>query len=145
MQGTQIGRNINGLGYGGKLNEGQWHRVVARCEYNVLSCFIDGVKVIQATSANPSSWVMHELFYFFCDNDGEEKDVDVAEICFWDDFLSYEQIIALGGVGTPTGIDKVQAQKSGKLQEGIYNLKGQRLSSPQRGLNIIDGKLILVK
>ena len=144
--GTEIGRNINGLGYGGRLYEGQWHRVVARAEYNVLSCFIDGVKVLQATSANNGSWVMHELFYLFCDNDGEEKDVDVAEICFWDDCISAEQISALGGVGTPTGIDKIQGtQKSRKVQEGIYNLKGQRLSTPQHGLNIIDGKLILVK
>ena len=43
----------------------------------------------------------------------------------------------------PTGINRVQVVQ--KLQEGIFNLAGQRLSKPQKGINIIGGKKILVK
>jgi hypothetical protein len=29
--------------------------------------------------------------------------------------------------------------------EGIFNLNGQRLSAPRKGLNIINGKKVLIK
>ncbi len=45
---------------------------------------------------------------------------------------------------TVTGIDEI-----GDVEEvtvkGIYNLAGQKLSAPQKGINIIDGKKVLVK
>ena len=88
---------------------------------------------------------MRELCYFFADNDGEEKDIDVAEICFWNDIIPAAQIKYLGTAGMPTGIETVRAAEPKAGSQGIYNLKGQRLSQPQRGLNIIDGKLILIK
>lgn len=43
-----------------------------------------------------------------------------------------------------TGIDEVEGEKTHKVT-GIYNLQGQRLSKLQRGLNIVDGKVVLVK
>ncbi len=45
---------------------------------------------------------------------------------------------------TVTGIEEI-----GEVEEvavkGIYNLAGQKLSAPQKGINIIDGKKVLVK
>ena len=41
------------------------------------------------------------------------------------------------------GISNVQATEP--VQTGIYNLAGQRLQKMQKGINIVDGKLILVK
>lgn len=39
----------------------------------------------------------------------------------------------------------IDAIKAEMLSNGIYNLKGQRLSAPVKGVNIIDGRKILVK
>lgn len=44
-----------------------------------------------------------------------------------------------------TGIEDIEAQAGHKVANGIYNLQGQRLSKMQRGLNIVDGKVVLVK
>ena len=43
----------------------------------------------------------------------------------------------------PTGIENVKGSKD--INVGIYNLAGQRLSKPQRGINIINGKKLLIK
>ena len=43
----------------------------------------------------------------------------------------------------PTGIDHIQHTTDNR--QTIYNLSGQRLSKPQRGINIINGKKLLIK
>ncbi|MBR4131218.1 MAG: carbohydrate-binding protein [Bacteroidaceae bacterium] len=43
----------------------------------------------------------------------------------------------------PTGID--HRQQTTDNRQTIYNLSGQRLSKPQRGINIINGKKLLIK
>ena len=45
--------------------------------------------------------------------------------------------------GTPSGIESVVV--SGDKSAPIYNLRGQRLSAPQKGINIINGKKVVVK
>ena len=66
----------------------------------------------------------------------------------------FEETIKAEYLGTnePDGITSSNAEgedlNSSSLQEGtaeIYNLAGQRLSKPQRGLNIIGGNKIIVK
>lgn len=47
------------------------------------------------------------------------------------------------GVVDPSGITNVQAEH--KANEAVYNLSGQRLVSPHRGLNIIGGKKVVVQ
>lgn len=45
-----------------------------------------------------------------------------------------------------TGIEETIAEPVQRaVPQGIYNLSGQRLSAPQKGLNIINGKKVLVK
>ena len=46
------------------------------------------------------------------------------------------------GFDGATGIETV---KTAKAEEGIFNLQGQRLMKAQKGLNIINGKKVLVK
>ena len=50
------------------------------------------------------------------------------------------------GTELPDGIETIQNSKF-KIQndEPVYNLAGQRLAKPQRGLNIIGGKKVLIK
>ncbi len=44
-----------------------------------------------------------------------------------------------------TGIGLTESTEKTEGTEGIYNLQGQQLSAPQRGINIIGGKKVLVK
>lgn len=44
--------------------------------------------------------------------------------------------------GEATGISDVKNVPS---IEGIYNLQGQRISQPRKGLNIINGKTVVIK
>ena len=59
-------------------------------------------------------------------------------------YLTAEAAPARLGItfGDATGIETV---KTAKAEEGIFNLQGQRLMKAQKGLNIINGKKILVK
>ncbi|MBQ4228887.1 MAG: hypothetical protein II675_03675, partial [Bacteroidaceae bacterium] len=45
----------------------------------------------------------------------------------------------------PTGIDKDNVIVNFSHNEAIFNLAGQRLSKPQRGINIINGKKYIIK
>lgn len=60
--------------------------------------------------------------------------------------LSGTQVIELFPIKaveeTPTGIGQITAEEG---DEAIYNLNGQRLQKPQKGLNIIGGKKVIVK
>lgn len=44
-----------------------------------------------------------------------------------------------------TGIREVESGKRSELRDAIYNLQGQRLSSMQKGLNIVNGKKVYVR
>ena len=50
--------------------------------------------------------------------------------------------------GIPVGINEIKSdepQVETKTQIGIYNLAGQRLEKMQKGINIVNGKKVLVK
>ena len=148
-KGTGIGLNSNGLGYGGRLVEGKWHRALLVVSGNVMSVFLDGIKVGVASSANTGAWTMRDVCYFFADDNGEEGEVDVAELRYWNVAIFGSQAKALGGVSTETGIQTVREVKH--LQQGIYDLQGRLLyrSASQRdklsrGLYIIDGKVVFI-
>lgn len=44
-----------------------------------------------------------------------------------------------------TGIREVESGKRSEVRDAIYNLQGQRLSSMQKGLNIVNGKKVYVR
>ena len=46
-------------------------------------------------------------------------------------------------VGDATGIDTVESE--GNADAAIYNVAGQRLPKTQKGVNIINGKKVMVK
>ena len=47
-------------------------------------------------------------------------------------------------IGT-TGIEDITQQPESNARHSIYNLNGQQLSAPQRGINIINGKKVFLK
>ena len=44
-----------------------------------------------------------------------------------------------------TGIENVESEESASKVRGIFNMAGQQLSEPQKGLNIINGKKVILK
>lgn len=52
---------------------------------------------------------------------------------------SYEYVI-----GSDSGISNVMMDASGKKAR-IYNLSGQKMTAPQKGVNIINGKKIVIR
>ena len=56
--------------------------------------------------------------------------------------INYVHLIYYGPV-VPEGINDLSVK--GAAAQGIYNLAGQKLAAPQKGMNIIDGKKIFVK
>ena len=53
-------------------------------------------------------------------------------------------VIRFGG-GETTDIEEVEMEPARPVQQGIYNLAGQRLEVPQKGINIINGKKVVIK
>ncbi len=51
--------------------------------------------------------------------------------------------VALGST-TPTGIDEIEIDKT-NATDAIFDLQGRRLSAPVKGINIINGRKVLVK
>ena len=50
------------------------------------------------------------------------------------------------GEQTTTYIDNITVEDNRESQvEGIFNLNGQRLSTPQKGINIVNGKKVVIK
>ena len=47
--------------------------------------------------------------------------------------------------GTTTGIESLTSSTPSKGEGSIYNLNGQKLSSPLKGINIINGRKVIVK
>ena len=95
-----LGLNSNGLGYGGSLTSGKWHRVVFVVKNNLPTIYLDGRKVAQASSANATNWQMGTDALFFIDNDGEEHSISTSEIRFWNEPLNSKQVFKLS---TATG------------------------------------------
>ena len=54
--------------------------------------------------------------------------------------------LAIGfGEGSATGIETLKLSNTDVKREGFYNLNGQRVSQPKKGLYIVNGKKVIVK
>ena len=142
---TQIGINISGLGYGGEVIEGKWHRIVFTVFENCMSAYIDG-KIAVTTYTPNSRWTMHDVCYFFADEDGEEGDIDIAELRFWDVAITNKAVQELGGVEIDDAIDVVKDSPM-MSQPGLFDLQGRMITTNklQKGIYIQNGKKVLVK
>jgi hypothetical protein len=58
-------------------------------------------------------------------------------------WLSYKDLLYTD-TGIPTSVENVEAATEGK-SISIFNLSGQKLNTPQKGINIVDGKKVYVK
>ena len=93
-----IGIMRGGLGYSTTaLTPGKWHRVVAVSKNAKLTVFLDGKKVVgESPNADTERWQMSTGTLFFADEDGEELDIQTAELRFWNKALTPNQVAQLG-------------------------------------------------
>lgn len=90
----------HGLGYNGNFTFGQWHRLVFVVKDNFATIYLDGNYVSRSSSACAEHWQLGTGILFFLDNDQEEHEVHVAELCFWNKALTDFQVKLLGAVNT---------------------------------------------
>ena len=145
--GTMIGLNTSGLGYGGTLVEGKWHRIVFVVNENCMSAFIDGIKVVATFTPNTDKWILHDVAWLFCDDNGEEGTVDVAEIRYWDVALTSAQIFQLAGAASDDTAIGDQIVNSKSSDSKWFDLSGRRIvgTPTAKGLYIQNGKKIIVR
>jgi hypothetical protein len=119
---------------------------------NGVACaYLDGVRVASGLKAHNAYTLNGGKCMLFCDNDGEVADIDVTQFAYWNRGLTNEEVSIhyADYKNHMTGIEGVaesgtQATAGGKLS-GIYNLMGQKVKNPTKGLYIINGKKTIVK
>lgn len=100
LKNNTVGLNVQGLGYHGTFLPDTWHRLLVVVKDNYMTLYLDGKKISASTGAS-SYWELDPGFFLlFADNDGEEGEMDIAEIRFWNVALTGEQAETLGGVPT---------------------------------------------
>ena len=106
----KIGLNSAGLSYNGTINTDTWYRIVTVIDNGYCTLYVDGDQVGKSASADVNAWVMRDSrkLILFIDNDGEEKEVQLAEARFWDKALTAAQVAQLATVGTT--IDEGEAE-----------------------------------
>ena len=98
----QVGLASAGLGYNGTINTNTWYRIVTVIDNSYCTLYVDGVQVGKSAAQDVNAWAMRDSrkLILFIDNDGEEKEVQLAEARFWDTALSATQVAQLANVGT---------------------------------------------
>ena len=152
----QLGINSSGLGYGGTLIPGKWHRIIFAVDNCRISTYLDGEKIGSSTSANSDKWILHEVAYFFADEDREEGVVDIAELRYWDVALAGIHAQDLGGVEEdPDAIESIEhgTWNIKHSADAVYDLSGRKVNCQlstvncqlKKGLYIVNGKKVVVK
>lgn len=142
----KLGINVSGLGYGGKLEQGKWHRIIFIVENCSITTFLDGNRVGSSTSANEDKWLLHDVAYFFADEDGEEGIVDIAELRYWDTALAGIHAQELGGVETEDidGLRDIDPSVSDTTEGAVYDLSGRKINARlKKGIYIMNGKKVV--
>lgn len=95
---AQLGLSATGWGYGGSVSTNQWHRIVLVVKDGIPHAYLNGSSVSEGTGANDRWKLAAEATLLFADDSGEDDDIDVAEIAYWNQALTSGQIANLGSV-----------------------------------------------
>jgi hypothetical protein len=95
---------IGGTGYSTHVvTAGEWHRLVISASMgNAYLYYLDGVQIHEGNIASATldsrfSW-LPEGVLLFADENGEDAEIDIAEVMIWDGALNSEQVQSLGTV-----------------------------------------------
>ena len=146
---SAIGRGTI-FGYGGSVSLDTWHHIMLVVRNGVACAYLDGVRVASGLKAHNAYTLNGGKCMLFCDNDGEVADIDVTQFAYWNRGLTNEEVsihYADYKEHMTTGIESVAAEgtQTGNKLSGIYNLMGQKVKNPTKGLYIINGKKTIVK
>lgn len=103
----RIGLGAPGYSATGAVTANTWFRLAVRVDAgNLFQLWIDGVKVLEGNMGDNKMKVdalfgLESTLLLFADNDGEEENVSVSTVAFYDETLSVEAIQALGAAGNP--------------------------------------------
>lgn len=83
------------------ITENEWYRLVLSVDNGSrLRYFLDGQHLFEGiTPAVDSRFSLENILLLFGDNDGDDNDIEVAEVAIWDEPLSYAEVNSLGGFG----------------------------------------------
>ena len=93
---AQLGLSVSEWGYGGTVTSNTWHRIVLVVTDGIPNIYLNGSSVKAGTGANDRWRLAADGTLLFADDSGEDDDIDVAEIGFWDKALTSSQITNLG-------------------------------------------------
>jgi len=94
---NKVGLNgSHGLGYNGNIINDKWYRILFVVENGFGTVYVDGTPVGQSLQSCEQHWKLTTGALFFADNDGEETELQTAEIRFWNVALSIAQAKKLG-------------------------------------------------
>ena len=128
-----------------KLSTG-WHHVSVTISNEEVALYIDGVKKAMSTTMTIRPYdIKPKLNYI----GRSQFAVDPLFNGYVDDFriynyaLSSDDVTKLYNGEEPTSIKKTMIMESGNVGvNDVYDISGKKLSTPQKGLNIINGKKI---
>ena len=90
------------LGYNGNFSAGQWYRVVLVIDTpNKAALYVDGqlLSSCEHTDSYNKHWLLNGPgAVFFADEDGEEHDIKVRGLRFWDVPFTEDQVVRLGTI-----------------------------------------------
>ncbi|MBQ7683119.1 MAG: hypothetical protein IJT48_01415 [Bacteroidaceae bacterium] len=80
----------------------KWYRLIIVNEGESLKGYLNGKLVIASTDGKWNGrWEIDSWgFYLFCDEDGEDEAISVAEVAYWEQALTAEEIVAYGNIKT---------------------------------------------
>ena len=100
---NKFGLNTSGLAYNGRLEADTWYRLAAVVRNGYMNVYVNGERVGTSTSANAVWTINKEGVYFFLDESGEHKSLEVGGIQFWNSALSDAHVKAMGAAFAEDG------------------------------------------
>ena len=87
----QIG--LGATGYSDtRMSANVWHRVMITVNLGTsIRYYLDG-ELIRTSNPMDPRFILRDVFLFFADNDGDDADIDVAELAIWDVALDNDQV-----------------------------------------------------
>ena len=93
------------LGYSdASVVNGTWYRLIVACDNtHSFKTYLDGQLlkdgVVSGMDMIDGRYSLRPFLLLFADDDGDDGDIDVAEIAIWDHALSASEVLAYGSVG----------------------------------------------
>lgn len=84
-----------------------WYRLIITVDNgNFYRSYIDGALIKEHVAQTiDDRWALISTLLLFEDNDGDDGDIDIAEVAIWDYALSESEILAFGGAGAPLPVE----------------------------------------